>query len=474
MEQGITNEQIEELPVSYDKSEECLLGIMMQDDDAAAWAIQTILQPKHFKDIKHRKLYEIIRAIKADGGNTSLADVCVRAEKTYVAQTDKTYLDSIGSDYIGKIFNTPEDLSEGVGINRARAYVKVILEQYKQREVQKIFKECYSNKKYDKNFYANRLSDASTLISNEEFESEGLKDGITLLASANDRFNERRSNPELARPIPSGFSHLDECKVLLPRRLVVLGGETSMGKTLWGSNIIANAVKNNRTALVYTAEIDSEEWMDRYICGESKIYATGWKEGIISEHEYSKFCDFSNRFLKGEATNLYVDSKGQEGLFSVDYILNSIRTHQIKQKVNMVIVDYLQKLDFRSGREIRIDVMDAMRKFYAFAKINDITMIVVSQLNRSAAGKDNVWPTLKRLSESGAIEQFADAVIFIHRTTRTHIVDRKKAYYSIAKNNRGVTTDWIPLIFDERFLLFTEDIKAMPQIDEDINKLTDD
>jgi len=469
MEQEDKEQQIEDLPVSYDRAEECLLGIMMQDDDAAAWSIQTILQPKHFKTGKNKKLFEIVRSIKTDGGSTSLAEVCERAEKTMVGQTEKTYLDTIGSEYIGKVFATPEDLSEGVGIKRARAYIKAILEQYKLRELIKIFDQAKTKKIYDKDFFANKIQEANTLITTEEFESEGLVDGVSLLASANQRFKDRRANPELAKPIPSGFPSLDLCKVLLPRRLIVLGGETSVGKTLFGINIISRAIKSSKVSLYYTTEIDSEELMDRFICGETKIYATGWKEGIISDEEYSRFSDFSTKFLQGEATNIHVDSKGQDGLFSIDYILNSIRTHQVKQKVDLVIVDYLQKLDFKGGREIRLDVMDAMRRFYAFAKVNDLTIIVVSQLNRSK-DKENSWPTLKRLSESGAIEQFADAVLLIHRTSRTNVVDRKKAFFAVAKNNRGITKDWTPMRFDERYLLFIEDESELPpQIDEDIS-----
>jgi replicative DNA helicase len=277
-----------EEPIHYDKAEECLIGIMMQDDIAASWILQTNLLPKHFKNDRNKKLFEIVRTCRIESGNSALDDVCEKANNTFVGDTKHTYLKSITKDYIGKIFNTPEDLSENMGLERVKIYAQTILDKYKHREIKKIFKDVMDTDSFDRNFIHRVLSDADNILISDDIESGGFQDGATLLANALKVFTEKRNNPELAKPIPSGFSQLDLCKILLPGRLIVLGGETSKGKSLLLSNITSAALKGGKSVGGATAEINAITWMNRFLCGESKIDATGWKDGKISEEEFKK------------------------------------------------------------------------------------------------------------------------------------------------------------------------------------------
>jgi replicative DNA helicase len=296
---------------------------------------------------------------------------------------------------------------------------------------------------------------------------------------ADKRFVERRSNPELAKSIPTGYYWLDKCRVLTPGSTTTLGGETSMGKSIFVNNIVYNILTSDHVVLGFSLESNEKVWTDRFLCSQARVYASNWRDGKITEEQYVKYSNFSKNFLKdGHAKNLYIDAKGekQEGLFTVDYIINKIKAHQLHQKVDVVFIDYLQKLTFFGRNEsIRVNVINAMNRFFSFAKSNNIAMILVSQLNRTKDGKE-AFPTLERLAESGAIEQCSDSIVFIHRMSRTHPIERKKGVYSVPKNREGEPAMWSPLTFDDRYLLFIEDLAGITKLEteEDINSLCTD
>jgi replicative DNA helicase len=146
--------------------------------------------------------------------------------------------------------------------------------------------------------------------------------------------------------------------------------------------------------------------------------------------------------------NLFVEDKGSQ---SCGFILNSIRKHMLNHRVDVVVVDYLQKLRYY-GESAKKGITDIMERFCSFAKEHDIAFIVVSQLRRS----DKAEPELNELKESGDIENFADVVVLLHRESIYRPGERTKGWYRIAKNRHGDTTDNVDLEYLERYLRFRE------------------
>jgi replicative DNA helicase len=131
----------------------------------------------------------------------------------------------------------------------------------------------------------------------------------------------------------------------------------------------------------------------------------------------------------------------------------------LNHQVDVVVVDYLQKLKYY-GNDLRKSVSDAMSDLFSFGKDNNVAMIVVSQLRRT----DKSEPELSDLKESGSIEECSDCVILLHRLSTTNIKERTKGWYKIAKNRQGPTSDAIELKFDTTSLRFIEE---NPPVEED-------
>jgi replicative DNA helicase len=111
---------------------------------------------------------------------------------------------------------------------------------------------------------------------------------------------------------------------------------------------------------------------------------------------------------------VYVDSNSS---VTMSYIRSHCRILKKKGKCGMVIIDYLQLVSEKGdkGRNRENEVSQMSREAKLIAKELDIPVLLLSQLNRDVDKRTRKEPVLADLRESGAIEQDADMVIFIHR-----------------------------------------------------------
>lgn len=213
------------------------------------------------------------------------------------------------------------------------------------------------------------------------------------------------------------------------------------------SNMITKMLLDDFKVLLFTPELDRREYADRLICALAGVDIDYYKDANIDDVDVNKIGLAKSKLIK-KAHNLYIEDKGSQ---SCGFILNSVRKHMLNHQVDVVAVDYLQKLRYR-GENTKRAITDTMDQFCSFGKDNDIAFIIASQLRRS----DKPEPELSDLKESGDIENFADSVILLHRNSVTKHGERNKGWYKIAKNRQGSTTDNVALTFNELTLRFTE------------------
>jgi replicative DNA helicase len=254
--------------------------------------------------------------------------------------------------------------------------------------------------------------------------------------------------------IPSGFEHLDMYTGGLKEgNLIIIAARPSMGKTAFATNIALNvAADPDRVVAMFSLEMSQREVLKRTICSVGLCS----KDEILAKNERA-----TKRAVEAAAKisdmKLFLDDRSS---LSVGKI--KARCMQIKQKMkrlDLVIVDYLQLVNMKSKKNgtREQEVAEATRGFKLLAKELNCPLILLSQLSREVERRNDRTPILSDLRESGAIEQDADIVIFLHRP---HQVDKEadpRLGFAIIAKNRNGATDTVQLDWQGEYQKFSTD-----------------
>ena len=233
-----------------------------------------------------------------------------------------------------------------------------------------------------------------------------------LLHEAFDRIDARLERRE-GVGVPTGFQDLDNLTGgLHDSELVVLASRPSMGKTALATNIAEYvAIEANVPTLFVSLEMARLELAQRMLCSQGRIDANKFRSGFISKEDRWKLVEASARLGKAP---LFVDDTPAR---SCTEIAACARRLKRKQNLGLVVIDYLQLIQPDDPRDPRQEQVAKMaRRLKGLARELKIPVLCLAQLNRQVEqGKEGHRPRLSHLRESGAIEQDADVVMFIHR-----------------------------------------------------------
>ena len=260
--------------------------------------------------------------------------------------------------------------------------------------------------------------------------------------------------------IPTGFELLDRrIGGWEPGELIVIGSRPSMGKTCLGLSLMRNlAVAHDIACAYFTFETGVQHLTERIIASEAEIDITKLKTGKLTEKEWEKL-EVNMRKLLDAKIFLISDP-----LLSPDNLHSTIERLVREKGVKLVVIDYLQLIiPYRMRRNREQEISTIIRKIKATAKELNIVVLLLSQLNRSVELRSGYKrPMLSDLRESGAIEDDADKVIFLHRPEYYGIYEDENgnsllgiAELIIAKNRTGAIDDF-PLRFNSNFGKFTQ------------------
>lgn len=192
--------------------------------------------------------------------------------------------------------------------------------------------------------------------------------------------------------------------------LIILAARPAMGKTALLLHLAKSAAKSGVPVCLFSLEMSDVSLVNRMILSIADVDAEKFKSGYISNDEYLKIQEAMRQLAK---LPIYIDDNASA---SMGYIRAKCRLLKKQGKCGMIFVDYLQLADSdeKSGnREQEVAKMSRTAK--KVAKELEVPFILLSQLSRKTEDREGKRPMLADLRESGAIEQDADMVIFIHR-----------------------------------------------------------
>jgi replicative DNA helicase len=282
---------------------------------------------------------------------------------------------------------------------------------------------------------------------------------------------ERARQRQEVTGVPTGFTKFDLMTAgLQPENLIIVAARPGVGKTSWAVNVAMNcSMQHKIPVLIFSLEMSKYELMERMLAGEARIDSAKLKRGQI---EYS---DWKNRIYPAgnrlSAAPILIDDSGAPSILDIRAKARRFRSdlrffppasanqaENAKPPHGLIIVDYLQlargggKKDDSREREIA----EISRGLKTLAKDLKVPVIAVSQLNRSLEKREDKKPQLSDLRESGAIEQDADMIVFVHRPEMFDRQDdglRGKAELIVGKHRHGPTGD-VPLTFIREYTRF--------------------
>lgn len=241
-------------------------------------------------------------------------------------------------------------------------------------------------------------------------KTDGFSTLTDALQSLNDIILRNASSDSIITGTKTGMTKFDEKGGLQKSDLIIVAGETSMGKTSLALSMTRNAIENNAKVAFYSMEMTKEQLSARLLSAKTNIPANNiLYSGSLAPSEMRMIDDARGK-LPGE--NLYFDDKSTS---NIDSILLSIRMLKMQKNIDGAVIDYLQILNVnsRNGNISREQAMgDASRRLKNLAKELNIWIIALSQLSRDST---NPEPNLNRLRDSGQIGEAADVVILVYR-----------------------------------------------------------
>jgi replicative DNA helicase len=220
---------------------------------------------------------------------------------------------------------------------------------------------------------------------------------------------QRRESGEV-KAISTGFPAVDERLNGGIRRgeLIVLAARPKMGKTAFALNVSCNAAVDH-SVLVLSMEMPKSQLHDRNLATLGRIPLEHLlKPAMMTDQDWA---GLTNAMVKIGGMKLHLDDQG--GLRLIDVRMKA-RLVKRKHGLDLLVVDYLQLMD-GDGDNRNAQIEGITRGMKALAKELDCVIMLLSQLNRKLEERPNKRPMPADLRDSGAIEQDADAVIFLYR-----------------------------------------------------------
>lgn len=394
------------------EAEQALLGSLLHNN-LAHEKVSEFLQPEHFADEAHGRIYDAITRLINRG---HVADPITL--KDYF-ENDDSLQDVGGSQYLAEL------AASTVTVINVAHYGKQIFDLSLRRQLIDVGEDIVNEAHvYDLDVSA---TDQLELAEKKLFDlaTTGQTDkGFTSIDSA---LVEAIQTAEVAYKsdskivgISTGFTDLDQkLGGLHPSDLIIVAARPSMGKTAFVTNIAYSAALSgmntdkDSTVAFFSLEMSAEQLACRLLGQESGISSDKIRRGEIGKDSFGTFDQVSRRLTK---LPLYIDDTPA---LSVSALRTRCRRLKRQQGLGLIIIDYLQLLGPAGGSrgaENRVqELSEITRTLKAIAKELNVPVIACSQLSRAVEQREDKRPQLSDLRESGSIEQDADVVMFLFR-----------------------------------------------------------
>jgi replicative DNA helicase len=408
-------------------AEQAVLGSMLVDKDAVISAIET-LKPNDFYREDNKEIYLAMYELYKNGKHIDMITV----KEQLMLQSS---LEKIGGiNYLASLIDNVPTTSN------IDSYVRIVEEKSTIRNLIKaandILSMGYSGNEEVDTIIEQTEKKIFDVLQNRN--ARGYSSIKEVLITAFDNIEKLYQSKGKISGIESGFVDLDsKISGLNPSDLLIVAARPAMGKSAFVLNIANYVASHSKVpVMVFSLEMSKEQLINRILCSESEVDSMKLRNADLSSEDWLKLGEASARLSD---IPLYIDDT--PGLSSVE-LRAKCRKAKIEKNIGLVIIDYLQLMESKTKSPSRQqEISEISRSLKILAKELKVPVIALSQLSRATETRTDHRPMLSDLRESGAIEQDADIVMFIHREDyyNKDTENKNVAEIIISKNRSGAT-----------------------------------
>lgn len=415
--------------------EEAVLGALMLEQDAIK-TILGIVNKQSFYKTEHQIIFGVVESILVKEEPVDLLTVTQELK-------NQNLLEQVGG--LSYITSLTRRVASSAHIE---SHARIIAEKYYLRETirksTELIKMAFEGEDVEvisnewKQF-GDSLDDIFAIANTGSHIKQVLKNTIQEIELDCQTVNQMKSPG-----IPTGFSSLDDITGgWRGGNLIILAARPGVGKTSFALYFALQAAKAGFWVNIFSLEMNKEDLARILLAYESGIYRSNIRDGNLKSTDWVKINSVISRIEK--LPIIFRDASGM----NVNQIQASIRKNRKNNRCQFAIVDYLQLVKSSQLRAIReMEVSEISRTLKTIALNENIPIMALSQLNRAADGE---LPKLSHLRESGAIEQDADLVCFLHKFEQKN----DKIRFTVAKHRRGRLGE-IDIYHNDQMTAFSE------------------
>jgi replicative DNA helicase len=393
--------------------------------------VALIVKADDFHDAHHALLYRRMLELYEKGKRvdiTLLADVLKKNKSSQIGDDGKflsEYAALGGAPFIA-------DLARSVPTAANAAYYATIV-----RDAATLRSLAHAGTAIVQAAYANKDAEAAldkaeesvlAVRDNRTAGTERISTAADLLMTAMLQID--AGNSERSKGLETHYCDLDRMVSILPQELIILAARPSMGKSALALNIAENvSIDSGKRVLFVSLEMSASGVAYRLLASRSRVDSTAIRENRMTPDERKRLVEASAVCSQAK---LLIDETPTR---TVSQIAAVARREKRRRGLDLLVIDYLQlvePIDHKVPREQQ--VAQISKRLKGIARELKVPVLVLAQLNRES-DKTGRKPRLSDLRESGAIEQDADVVMFIHREEYYMTPDE-----AISKQVNGIAT----------------------------------
>jgi replicative DNA helicase len=394
-----------------DDAERAVLGSIILKDECFDVVKEYIVESDAFYVEKNKKIWEAMTELKSENIPIDIVNISSKIKGiTY-------YLSGLS-----EIPSTANVESYAKQVNSDWLRRKLVLQSHE------IAKKAYDNNNDISSLLVNVHDTTSSLLNLEPGQKFDLD---TLLSMTKDSLFSKRNLTT------TGFTPIDNIiSGMTKGEITIFAGRPGNAKTTTVANIARNLVLSGKKVVMFNREMPNTEMMKKFIAMESEgiTYHMLRHSAVTSKSEIEKSLNI-------------IKEKYTDKLFMFDNIRNLEGTfREIRRiKPDVVIDDHIGLIEYPSNdmRDLRLKIGDTSRRYKWLCKSEQLSVILVSQLNRNIEYRTERIPKLSDLAESGNLEQDAEIVAFTHYPWTVNFENAKHGKYGldivVAKNRYGST-----------------------------------
>jgi replicative DNA helicase len=430
------------LPASIE-AEAAVLGSMILDRECVGQVVEQLQDIDAFSMPEHRLIYDAIVGLYE--ANSKIDLVLLRNELT---KRDRLKAAG-GVDYLVRV---AESVPTAANIEY---YTRIVKDKAMLRQLARVSQEILREACDEAGDVGDKLDQAEQRVfAVTEKKISGSAYVIRDLLSETFESIESRKGSHVTG-LPTGFTELNSLLCGLHKgEMVIVAGRPSMGKTSFALNIAEHiGADEGQPVVVFSLEMSRQQLVERILCSRAKVDSQAVRKGMVSAEQHAEL-----QRVGGELYEKPIFIDDTPGLTP---LMMRAKCRRLKSQydIRAVFIDYLQLMSIGGKVESRQQEISGISRYMkSLARELDVPVVVLSQLNRAAEGREDHRPRMSDLRESGSIEQDADVILLLHREdyynrTKEDFEETNVAEVIVAKQRNG-PTDTVKLYFDGRYTRF--------------------